>query len=182
MATDKEKTFKMLFEKHYQQLYQHAFSYMKDEETSRDIVNDVFLFFWENFDRFSGHSPHLPLLYTLVRNSCIDHLRHHDVEDKYMQYLKFAFTEEDIDYYTQYQELLDEALKLLNTLPKQAREVVYACLVEGKSYKEVADQMGISPNTVRNHIVQSLSKMRKEADQSKKTSFYIVFFPPFLVL
>ncbi|WP_195472579.1 RNA polymerase sigma-70 factor [Bacteroides xylanisolvens] len=182
MDIEKEKTFKMLFEKHYQQLYQHALSFMKDEETAKDIVNDVFLFFGENFDRFSNSTLYLSLLYTLVRNHCIDHLRHYDVEDKYIQYLKFAFTEEDIDYYTQYQELLDEAFKRLNALPKQAREVVYACLVEGKNYKEVAEQMGISPNTVKNHIVQSLSKMRKETENSKKKSFYIVFFYPFLVL
>lgn len=182
MEIEKEKTFRLLFEKHYQQLYRHAFSFMKDEETAKDILNDVFLFFWENFDRFSNPSLHLSLLYTLVRNHCIDHLRHCDVEDKYMQYLKFAFTEEDIDYYTQYEELLEEALKRLNALPKEAREVVYACLVEGKSYKEVAEQMGISPNTVKNHIVQSLSKMRKETENSKKISFYIVLFYPFLVL
>lgn len=54
MDIEKEKTFKMLFEKHYQQLYQHALSFMKDEETAKDIVNDVFLFFLENFDRFSN--------------------------------------------------------------------------------------------------------------------------------
>lgn len=182
MATEKEQTFKLLFDKHYQQLYQHAFGFVKDEETAKDIVNDVFLFFWENFDRYANYTLYLSLLYTLVRNNCIDHLRHGDVEDKYMQYLKISFTEEDIDYYTEYQELVDEAFKRLEALPKQAREVVYACLVEGKSYKEVAEQMGISPNTVRNHIVQSLSKMRKETENSKKISFYIVFFYPFLVI
>lgn len=81
---------------------------MKDEETAKDIVNDVFLFFWENFDRFSNPAVYLSLLYTHIRNHCIDHLRHNDVKDRYIQYLKFAFTEEDIDYYTQYQELLEK--------------------------------------------------------------------------
>ena len=62
MDIEKEKTFKMLFEKHYQQLYQHALSFMKDEETAKDIVNDVFLFFWKTSIVFPTQHYNLCLL------------------------------------------------------------------------------------------------------------------------
>lgn len=49
----------------------------------------------------------------------------------------------------------------IEELSPQTRRVFEACFLENKSYKEVAAAMGISPNTVRNHIVSALKQIRR---------------------
>lgn len=44
--------FKNIFDKYYQKLCLHALTFVNDEETAKDIVNDVFVSFLEHYERF----------------------------------------------------------------------------------------------------------------------------------
>lgn len=170
--------FKNIFDKYYQKLCLHAYSFVGDEETAKDIVNDVFVSFLEHYNRLMEDDD-MPkdkgsILYKMTRNNCINYLQHKKVKEKYTQNLHFTYNEDDNDFYADYEETLRQAEELLNTLTPQARKVVELCFIEGKSYKETADVLGISANTVRNHIVASLKKMR---EKSKNLNHLLVHFP-----
>lgn len=172
------KDFKYIFDKYYQKLCLHALSFINDEETAKDIVNDVFVSFLEHYNRFMEDDD-MPkdkgaILYMMTRNHCLNFLRRQKVKEKYTQNLQLAYNENDSDLYADYEETLRQAETLLASLSPQARKVVELCFIEGKSYKETAEIMGISPNTVRNHIVASLKKMR---EKSKKLNLLLVHFP-----
>ena len=170
--------FKNIFDKYYQKLCLHAYSFVGDEETAKDIVNDVFVSFLEHYDRFMEDDD-MPedkgaILYMITRNHCLNYLRRQKVKEKYTEYINFTYSEDESNFYVDYEENLKQAEKLLDILSPQARRVVELCFIEGKSYKETAEIMGISPNTVRNHIVASLKKMR---EKSKKLNLLLVHFP-----
>ena len=96
-----ENTFNQIFTQHYTRLYLYAYHLTNDAEASRDIVSDVFAKLWEDIkhikqENVSGY------LTTTVRNRCIDHFRHQQVE---IQYTKEYFAEVDT-FYTDYTCLL----------------------------------------------------------------------------
>lgn len=173
-----KQDFKNIFDKYYQKLCLHAYSFVCDEDTAKDIVNDVFVSFLEHYDRFMNDDD-MPndkgaILYMMTRNHSLNYLRRLKVKEKYTEYLNFTYSEDDSNIYADYEETLKLAEQLLNTLSPQARKVVELCFIEGKSYKETAEIMGISVNTVRNHIVASLKKMR---EKTKKLNLLLVHFP-----
>ncbi len=175
--------FKKIFEQYYQKLCLHAYSFVCDEETAKDIVNDVFVSFLEHYNRIMKDDD-MPkdkgsILYMMTRNHCINYLRRQKVKAKYIQSIDHIDCESAPILYADYEETLQQAKKLLEALPPQAQRVVELCFIEGKSYKESAEIMGISPNTVKNHVVASLKKMR---EKSKKLNLPLVHFPFLFVI
>ena len=160
-----ENTFNQIFTQHYTRLYLYAYHLTNDAEASRDIVSDVFAKLWEDIkhikqENVSGY------LTTTVRNRCIDHFRHQQVE---IQYTKEYFAEVDT-FYTDYTEAMRQDIfisKMLDKLPAMTRHILEECYLARKTYQQVADEMNISPNTVKKHISKSL-KMLKELFGSEK--------------
>ena len=77
-------SFEQLYKKNYAPLYYYAFRFITDEEVCKDIVNDVFEKAWQNFGKMNPETASA-YLYAQVRNRCIDHLRHQQVEEQYAQ-------------------------------------------------------------------------------------------------
>lgn len=160
-----EATFNQIFTQHYTRLYLYAYHLTNDTEASRDIISDVFAKLWEDIrhieqKKVSGY------LTTTVRNRCIDYFRHQQVE---IQYTKEYFAEVDV-FYTDYTEAMRQDIlinKMLDKLPAMTRHILEECYLARKTYQEVADEMNISPNTVKKHISKSL-KMLKELFGSEK--------------
>ena len=102
-----EKTllFEDLFKQHFRQLYVHAYSWVHDEEWAKDIVHDAYCQLWENFDRYTDEPHLLSLLYTFVRSRSIDHLRHDQAQENYVQAQK-ASDEDNREEYQHYEELI----------------------------------------------------------------------------
>ena len=65
---------------------------------------------------------------------------------------------------------LDE--KLLE-LPEQQRKVLMRCVVDGKKYKEVAEELGITLNTVKTHLTRALAFLRGELSEEVVLFFYV---------
>ena len=66
--------FRELFLTHYDPLCKYAFTFLKDKESSEDIVQDVFTRIWEKHREVISSSKIRAYLYTAVRNSSFTHL------------------------------------------------------------------------------------------------------------
>ena len=158
----KYKNFEALFRANYSRLYFYALNLVNDQECAEDIVEDTFSYLWEYYDTIVGDISPLPLLYSLVRNSCIDHLRHCDVKNRYASNISqnAAHWEENSD--EEHEERISQVMSSINLLPLQTRKVFEACFLHGKKYKEVAEEMGITINTVKTHISRALVFIRNK--------------------
>ena len=127
------------------------------------MVNEAFCDIWEQREkRGSIVTPSLSLLYTIVRNKSVDYLRRRNSEQNYRDaYLLEVCTEVEAESCEEHEERLQRVMAAIEELSPQTRRVFEACFLENKSYKEVAAAMGISPNTVRNHIVSALKQIRR---------------------
>ena len=104
-------------------------------------------------------------LFTLVKNRCLNFLRHKLIEEEYNSQMKEElgfklYALEAFDYSYQSEEELQEIIRrALDTLPERCREIFIKSRIEGLKYKEISDELGISVNTVENQMVTALKKV-----------------------
>lgn len=143
-----------------------AKNYVPANEDAENIVQDVFLTLWERKEEIEISFTLTTYLFTLVKNRCLNFLRHKLIEEEYNSQMKEElgfklYALEAFDYSYQSEEELQEIIRrALDTLPERCREVFIKSRIEGLKYKEISDELGISVNTVENQMVTALKKLR----------------------
>lgn len=162
MVADNADFFEQLFRDNYKKLYFFVLNIVDDEAQAEDITEDVFAQVWEQFGTVTaGDRPLVPLLYTLARNRSLDYLRHQGVESRYADaVLHDIYDEEDL---AEHHERIERVMQSVQRLPEQTRRVFKACFLEGRKYRDVADEFGISVNTVKTYVTRALAFIRGEA-------------------
>lgn len=158
MSRQKELLYEHIFRRNYQRLYLYATCILDSWEAARDLVSDVFVTLWENYD-FDQKQNIDSYLFSSVRNKCYDALRHRKVEDDYISSIP---TDEPLDEYewAEYEERIKSMLDIVYDMPSQMQAVFRLCYLENKTYKEAASILGISESAVKKHIVKGLAKLR----------------------
>ena len=161
-------SFDSIFRRYYQQLYAFALRYVGSEDDCHDIVTAVYEDVWLHFSNIDETTIR-QYLYTNVRNRCIDHLRRQQCHQRYIK-AAAILSQHYIDeqQYLEQEERLKTALQAINALKSPTREILEACYLHGKKYKEVAQDMGISIATVKKHMVRAL-KILRDIKKSMKT-------------
>ena len=178
-----DQAFEYLFKSYYPRLRGYAIRFVEDEETVRDIIQECFLRFWEKRDVLSPVSV-TSLLFTMVRNSCINYLRHKSVVEKHrIEYLATINGEERL-YYTDfildaehkllYKELQEQINIVINQLPDRSRKVFLMSRFEGLKNREIAQKLQISTTTVENHIAKALQYFSKHFKDKYPVDVYIM--------
>lgn len=161
-----ERDVKILFENSFREFFKplcfHVMSLVGDEEVAKDIVHDVFLTLWSRRNEIDFIQPLQPYLFNLSRHRAINYLEHLKVkirhEARESQLENVYFPEED----SEHEELIAKIRQRIDTLPDRCREVMFLYLVECKKYKEIAEILNISVNTVKSHITSGLKTLREE--------------------
>lgn len=154
--------FEQLFEHNFKKIYSHALSYVKDEEASKDIAHEVFISVWNNRNSIDFSRPIYGYLQSLTRNRCLNYLKHQKVQIRHEHHLSvFAEFYETMDT-DEDAELVEKIIARMEQLPDKCSVVMRLCFLECKKYKEIADELGISVNTVKAHIVSGLNILRKD--------------------
>lgn len=138
-----------------------------DQEVARDIVQDVFIKLWT--DRNISIKLSLnALLFTMVRNSCLQHLEKLKVRNKYLEHTKLLLQEEELNFYSEEktslieQEAENKLNEVLNALSERGRQVFVMSRFENKKNKEIAHELNISVKAVEKQLSKSLSILRTE--------------------
>lgn len=157
---DDPKEFDTIFRTYYEALFFFARQYL-DEEESDDVVCASLEDLWEHFADIHREAAK-SYLYRVVRNKCIDTLRHKKHVQTYIGFVKAMTAEyDDIESHLETEERDRRVAEALAMLQPPTIDIFTACYVEGKSYKEVAEAMGISTNTVKKHISKALALFRE---------------------
>lgn len=157
-----KESFEAIYKTYYSRLYYYSFQFIADEETSKDIVNDVFEKIWLQRDELKADTLS-SYLYTLVRNRCLDHLRHQKVEQQYAELYKLI-AEEDIDDSDWYEERMTRIEQIIAELGEPTKGIFTRCYFQHKKYAEVAQEYHISSSGVKKHIMKVLRLIREKFD------------------
>ena len=124
------------------------------------MVNDVFELLWRNFDNYRKSENLLPFLYTLVRNKCVDQLRRRRSRTNFPDNLSADYSEQ-YDY-DNYEEKIEFVRQVVLSMPEQTRRVFMLRYAEGLHYRQIAEQLEISTNTVKTHLTKAMQILRRE--------------------
>lgn len=162
-----------LFRYNYRPLCMYALHYLNDPAAVEDIVQDCFASLWEKTNEGLTVNNKRSYLYMMVRNRCLDHLRKAGIKTEELKPYDTYGIIDDED--AQQRSLIEARLwTAIDTLPEKCREIFLMSKRDGLKYEEIADELGISENTVRNQISKAL-KILKEGSQ-KIISYFLAIF------
>ncbi len=176
MATEKEfVVFRDSFDRLYRKLVNYSSFYISDTEDAKEIVQDVFLKFWEgNFDiiEMEKLSTVDSFLFTVTRNKCLDYLKHKKVVLKFQESKKDEIVRSSIHEHSLSDEsslkfLINKDVKLaikkaINELPESIKQTFVMNRFKDMTYKEIASYLEISEKTVEYRISAALKELRSK--------------------
>ena len=159
--------FDTIYNNYSRRLYGFVFRYVKKEADTEEIVQEVFLKIWQGREKLNLYSSFESFLFTIAHNATVNLLKKRATEQKYVDHVKslqqidgtYELTDE-----IHYKELKQKFQDLLNELTPRQKEIFQLSREEGLSHKEISEKLGISTNTVKNHLVTTLTLLKSNLD------------------
>lgn len=172
------EAFTELYVRYYDRLYNFCYKFIHSKEETEDIIQEIFSKLWTNREEINTQLSFSSYLYTISYNKIKNYFRHLDVEYKVKMYLadievNTPDATDDKLLYTEYQHVLKQAI---NELPPQRQQVFKLSWEDNLSHKEIAKQLGISINTVQQHISLSLKFIRHFFQKNTELNWIILLF------
>ncbi|WP_266202688.1 RNA polymerase sigma-70 factor [Pontibacter kalidii] len=159
--SEKLLQFEALFRRNYGHLCQRMQRITSDAAVAEDLVQEVFISFWNNEQWQAVENPEA-YLYRACLNKALNHTtsqkRRTELAQQYQQGQDHATT---ADQDLALQELQQQVQQAIDALPAVCRKVFLLSRHEEMTHKEIADFLNISPNTVDNHIKKALAVLRR---------------------
>lgn len=169
--------FRIFFDQHYQRLCSYAFSFLKEEESCEDLVQDIFIKIWLNRQDLIGTDQLKFYVFSAVRNNCLTTLQ----KNKKYRIVEMNEEEEgeEINIKLDPEEANTEPTaliaKALDRLPPKCREVFLLSRISNLSYLQIADTLGISIKTVENQMGKALKILRVFARENRIYFLVVIY-------
>jgi RNA polymerase sigma-70 factor (family 1) len=165
-----------VFKEYYGRLSYFAFQFVNDKSVAEDFVQDAFVAYWDCKKNVAEH-PHAikDFLYSAVRNSSLNFLKRKKVQDRYF----FLRNEEKFENEKVLETMIQaEAManlhQAISQLPESCKKVFLLAYFQGLSNPEIAQELDISINTVRNHKYNGLKILRSHLDVETFLVFMVI--------
>jgi RNA polymerase sigma-70 factor, ECF subfamily len=173
-----ERVYEGVFRKHYQALCNYACGILKDMDDAEEVVQSIFLKFWEQREGIEISVSLKSYLYRAVHNTCLNRLKHLKIQETYRQYAG-DYLENTFDSATDVMdknELENRIAEAIDKLPEQCKLIFKMSRFEELKYQEIADKLGLSVKTIENQIGKALKIMRTELADYLPIVFLIMLF------
>lgn len=156
--------FEVLFYKYRNKVKGFAVKMVPAQVDPEEIVQEVFVKLWLKKEALNPDKEFQSYLFSVAKNLILDHLKSavnrklYFVGEHFLQDLLFDEGPEN-----QIRDGVEEKLQqLINEIPERRREIFRLSRFEGLSYKQIAERLKISENTVDSQIRNALAFLRKE--------------------
>ena len=158
--TKQTEAFRELFSEFYNSLVLFAMGFVEQQDVAEDIVQEVFIAVWERDARYPTYNAFRSFLYNSVKNASLNHLKHKNVEEKYLASLNLENEGDDIDLKMMEEELYRLLFKTIDELPDKCRNI-FLLHLEGKGNEEIALLLNLSILTVKTQKKRAMSYIRE---------------------
>lgn len=155
-------TIEDLFRLNYRPLCMFALHYLQDADLVEDVVQECFTVLWEKLEQGADVANRRAYLYTSVRNRCLDQLRRKGIPTESLKpYDTYGIIDDDD---AEERSVMEAKLwTSIDSLPEKCRQVFLMSKRDGLKYEEIAEELGLSVNTVRNQISKALNVLKNGA-------------------
>lgn len=156
-------SFNIVYQTYFNGMYKRVLYLVKDDQITDELVQDLFLKVWVKREDIDLSRSFRSYLYTIANNLIADHFRE-IARDKRL--IEGLIKIQGPNFYCSDQHLEErESRKILNSaiesLTPQRKKVFVCCKLQGYSYQEASEELGISVATVNTHISHSFKLIRK---------------------
>ena len=173
LSADNKQGMNLLFKKYFESLVIWADTFLNDMDQSQDLVQDLFVSIWRKKTYRNWKSEKLAsYLHVSVKNACFNRLKKIDVLKNTTDIESFDKIYDEFE--SNKEEIVAKILEEVEKLPERGKEVVKCIYLKGMKYQEAADELNISLQTVKTHLVRSLKTLR--ASSEKLGDFFLFYF------
>ena len=160
-----QQVFEELFFNYYSDLTRYAEGFVFRRTVCEDIVQNLFMYIWENADRITIRTSLESYLFRSVRNRCFNYLRSLRLADKYrILYFEAMLRMDPVE---GDEENIEKYIRLaLNRLPDKMARIFELKYLQGKKLKEIAERLNISENTVKTQLRRAKARLREVLSQA----------------
>ncbi len=177
LQSGSQYAFECLFYTYSQKLYRFTLSYLKNEVEAEEIVQEVFIKIWEKRERIKNDTSFKSYLFTIAFNSIRKHFNAKSKKVNFQtEILELLAAESSaIESKINFEVLLLKLDQLIEKMPERRKEIFIKRKKEGKSIREIANELFISPKTVENQITEAMNFLRKEFSQDKFSGLLFLY-------
>lgn len=157
LQVGEESAFEKVYAQYSEMIYGRLLRLLKDVDIADEIIQELFIKVWEKRQQINPSQSFKSYLYAIAENLVYDHFRKVARDRKLQERFRltvtelYTHTEEDL-LSKENKEIIDKAIA---TLPQQRKTAFILCKIEGRSYEEAAEIMGVSASTISNHLVKA---------------------------
>jgi RNA polymerase sigma-70 factor (ECF subfamily) len=153
--------FTEIYKRYFNLLLVFVHSRLKDEDSSKDIVQELFLNIWVKRETMIIPDSLAAYLYTSVRNRMLRFIERNNTQNRHVQSLA-TFDRETVmtDYLVREKQLANMIEKEVNALPKRMREVFIMSRKANMTYKEISQVLDLDQNSVKIYAKHAIKKLR----------------------
>ena len=157
-------SFEHLFRNYFSPLCLFGMKYLKDMDTTKEIVHDVFVNIWSKRNELDLNKSLKTYLFTSVYNRSLNYIRDQKkfkgVEELRSEHHEQSFFDASAE--LEGKELQGQIQKAIDSLPERTRKIFVMNRFEGFKYKEIAEKLEISQKTVEAQISSALKVLREK--------------------
>ena len=168
--------FTEIYNRYWAEMYYHTFRMLKDEDSSKDVVQDVFSTLWLKSaslnisTKLSGH------LYISVRNKVLNLIAQDKVRNDYLSAVAAFITQSTNDSLLfDEREILDLVEAEILNLPPRMREIFEMSRKDNLSHKEIAKKLNISDQTDKKQVQNALKIIKNKVPVLQTGVFALLF-------
>jgi RNA polymerase sigma-70 factor (ECF subfamily) len=182
IKSDDQMALELLFSIYFPRLNDFARNVVRDDVISQDIVQEVFVKVWEKRSEIECINLEA-FLFKLVRNRCIDYIKHLRVEHNRMHKIQLLSKYEELyridfvgdePYVLIEQELKQKIERTIQSLPERCREVFILSRINGLKNKEIAEKININIKNVERHLNRAMQAFRQNFSEELPIALIIL--------
>jgi len=175
MADGNIAAYRFLFDHHFTDLCNFLLFYLHSKELSEEIALEIFTYIWEKRETLQIKVTFKSFLFASAKNKAISHYRkEHKTIFTSLESSESIMTDiSSAQHFMENNELREIIDSAISKLPEKSRQVYQLAWEENLSHKEIAEQLGITPKTVENHVGIALRKLRESLKPYYKQIFMV---------
>lgn len=166
VKADDLRSYEVIFNKYFKELYRFAYGYIRDATIAEEISQEVFLYMWDKRKKIEIQTTLKTYLYSATKNKCLNYIKLELPRQRAMSDVSevmLSVSEERKD--EGENELLKKHIQsAIDNLPNKCRQIFMLSRNAGMTYEEIAEEMDLSKKTIENQMGIALRKLRESLE------------------
>ena len=174
LALGNELAFEKIYVNYSKDMFLYAMNVLKKKEVCEDIVQNVFITVWSKRKEVKIENLK-PYLFQSVRYQIFNHLRNQKISNEDLTRVNIIDLSMNISQKLEFDELEELIKNQVKKLPTRCQEIFVLSRYQHKSNKEIAMELDISIQAVKNQISKALGAIRKNLSSEELVFYFLLF-------